>query len=155
LLFTFMKNKIINEDHSCCWVCNTRFTVSNPPGSANLEEHHVFPQNAGGTDGPLVRLCDTDHTRAHKLANALHKNRIATELIASLPQVSQKKLLWLASQIVKAEKATVNDPNKVWKNPVNLEGQAPAVLKVLQNVYPGLSRPRIVELALINLLKRK
>jgi hypothetical protein len=148
-----IKNEIINSDPSCCWVCGIRFTTSQPPGPGNCEEHHVFPQNAGGTDGPLVRLCDTDHTKAHKLALSLHKKKIASEYLIGASEEGKKKLMWLAAMIVKAEKATENDPNKVWKNPVNLEGQAPEAMRRLRAINPKLSKAAIVELALLKLLK--
>jgi hypothetical protein len=35
-----------------------------------MHEHHVIPQCRGGTDGPTVILCPTDHNKIH--AEALH-----------------------------------------------------------------------------------
>lgn len=95
-----------------CWVCETRFSNQHPPGPAVEERHHLFPRCAGGTDGPIVSLCDTHHSKAHKIANHLKSRRDYSPLLVGLTKESQQRLMWIASLIVKAEALTAGDPNK-------------------------------------------
>ena len=126
------------SDH--CWVCNERFKSSTPPGRANREDHHIFPRNAGGDDGPLVSLCDSDHATAHKIASRLHKKRPIADLATGEPPAQLKKLVWLASCIVKAEKSVEGDSNKFLNNGVSMSKTDTAMMVKLQSVYPKKSR---------------
>ena len=95
-----------------CWVCERRFNNQFPPGPANEERHHLFPRAFGGTDGPVVSLCDFDHTRVHKIAYAVKAKRDHKTFLLGTTVEQQKKLLWIASLIVKAEALTKGDKNK-------------------------------------------
>lgn len=119
-----------------CWVCNRRFKTSKPPGPCNREDHHIFPRNAGGTDGPLVSLCDSDHRTLHDIAKRLHKSKPFTDLLAVGYDDSQrKKLTWLATCVVKAERAAANDENKTLLNSVKLTPIETRMMVKLQDHY--------------------
>lgn len=138
-----------------CWVCEVRFKTSIPPGPANLEEHHVFPRNAGGTDGPLVSLCDTDHATLHKIADRLHSKKPFKDLLIGREGTAQKRLVWLAAMVVKAEKSVEGDANKLVLNSVKLTRQDTEMLKRLQPLYPKLGRSDILRQALLHLYLAK
>ena len=137
-----------------CWVCGTRFKTALPPGPANEERHHICPRNAGGTDGPLVSLCDTHHGTLHKIAQRLHKSVPYSDLLIGSNEMRTKRLMWLAVQVVKSEKATADDPNKVMKNAFHLSKSELKLLSQLQKVYPNKSRNEIVVLALQTLYQK-
>lgn len=122
-----------------CWVCADRFQNSLPAGSAMREDHHIFPRNAGGDDGPLVSLCSGCHAKAHGIANKLHTQKPYTTLLAGMEKSSCVKLAWLADKIFKAEKAIENDPNKLLRNTVMLNTKETAMLEHLQKML-GKSR---------------
>ena len=88
-----------------CWVCGIRFKNSVPPGPAMREDHHIFPRNAGGTDGPQASLCDRHHSCLHKIAQRLKARKDFKDLLVGESQLGAKRLLWLASCVVKAEAA--------------------------------------------------
>lgn len=136
-----------------CWVCGVRFKTSVPPGPANREDHHIFPRNAGGTDGPEVSLCEMHHSTAHKIAHRLHSKKPIPDLLAGEVPEGQKKLIWLATKIVEAERLSENDPNKLYRNGVQLTPAETEVMKKLQSIYPGKSRSDIFRHALILLYK--
>ncbi len=122
-----------------CWVCGARFKTSVPPGPANKENHHVFPRNAGGTDGPEVSLCSVHHADIHAIALRIHSKKSFNDiLIGSTPERS-KKLLWLASMIVKAENFAEGDPNKMLRNGVQLNPVEVLLMQKLQKLT-GKSR---------------
>lgn len=148
-----VKNKVLNKDTQSCWVCNARFKGASPPGNANKEEHHVFPRNAGGTDGPLVFICDSHHATSHKIAERVHRKASFTDLLESSQDIN-KKLCWLASMIVKAEASAENDPNKLLRNSIQLSSAETAMLKKLQTIYPQLGRNGIFRSALLCFYKR-
>jgi hypothetical protein len=131
-----------------CWVCTRRFTSSNPSGPANREDHHIWPRNAGGTEGPLVSLCDSDHASLHKIAERIHANKNFKDLLASRPVDQTKKLVWLAMQVVKAEQAVKDDPNKLLRNSVQLNSRETLMLKRLQKLH-NKGRTEIFRAALI------
>lgn len=131
-----------------CWVCDSRFKTSTPPGPANKEEHHIFPRNAGGTDGPLVSLCDTDHSTLHKIAKRVQTKRAFRDLLIGRSEQGQKRLVWLALMVVKAEQSVEGDVNKRLVNTVSLSKTETAMMKRLQSIYPKLGRSEIFSLAL-------
>jgi hypothetical protein len=121
-----------------CWVCGVRFTdLTVNPGPAAREDHHIIPQAYGGTDGPLVSLCDSHHTAVHKIAVALKNQKPYQHLLGTYDQGQINKLLWLATRIQEAELATRNDPNKRMQVVVTLDGLMRAKLDALVNIYPS------------------
>lgn len=136
-----------------CWVCNTRFKTSVPPGPANREDHHIFPRNAGGTDGPLVSLCDTDHSNLHLIAKRMHAKKPFKDLLISKTLEQAKKLVWLASKAYEAEKLTQGDANKQVLTSVKLNNADLQRMKKLQQTYPNLNKSEILILALRQLFK--
>jgi hypothetical protein len=145
------RNTLVND---YCWVCSKRFKSSVPPGPAMREDHHIFPRNAGGDDGPLVSLCDTHHSLIHKIANRLHTKKPFTDLTFGEQKRQVSKLLWLAAMIVKAEKSVEGDPNKLLRNGVMLNPQETKMMQQLQAVYKTKSRSDIFRAGLY-LLYRK
>lgn len=138
-----------------CWVCNSRFKSSKPPGPANREDHHIFPRNAGGTDGPLVSLCDTDHTNLHLIAKRMHAKKPFADILVGRDKEQAKKLVWLGSKAYEAEKLTADDTNKLMLNAVKLSSTDTERMKRLQAVLPKLSRSDIFVLALRRLYQSK
>ena len=130
-----------------CYICKGRFKTSVPPGVLNREDHHIFPRNAGGTDGPEVSLCSEHHGTIHKIANRLKAKKPYADLLVGESEI--QKLLWLASCIVKAELATADDPNKSYRNGLSLSKQELEIIKRLQKIYPGKSRQDILKQALL------
>lgn len=53
-----------------CWVCKVSRT-----DYSEFEEHHVVPSHLGGNKGPTVSLCDTCHTKAHKMSEKIWHNQ--------------------------------------------------------------------------------
>jgi len=131
-----------------CWVCETRFKTSVPPGPANREDHHIFPRNAGGTDGPLVSLCDTDHGNLHNIAKRLHTKKPYDDILIGRNPKAQSKLVWLAAMVVKAERSVEGDSNKLLLNSVKLNPVETEMMKKLQSLYPKMGRSDIFRLAL-------
>lgn len=120
-----------------------------------MEEHHVFPRNAGGTDGPLVRLCTQHHTAAHLVAKRMQSRKDPSELVANEPAVVRQKINYLANAIVKAEALAANDPNKVVTHTMKLGREEQAALKLLKQKYPKRSRSEIIRAAILHLARAK
>jgi hypothetical protein len=137
-----------------CWVCGARFKTSIPQGSANEERHHIMPRNAGGTDGPEVSLCSTHHGTIHKIASRVHRKAPITDLLAGEEPAWVKKLLWLASCVVKAERATEGDPNKRYQNGISLRPEEIEMIKRLQTIFPGKGRSEIIRAALFHFFRK-
>ena len=138
-----------------CWICQRRFKTSKPPGPANREDHHIVPRNAGGTDGPQVRLCDSHHAVVHKVAFRLKAKKPYDALLVgegSIGQTGLQRLLWLAHVIARAEASVVDDPNKLLRNGVSLTPLETAMIKRLQTIYKK-SRPEILKIALHRLYR--
>jgi hypothetical protein len=136
-----------------CWVCGVRFKTSVPPGPANREDHHIFPRNAGGTDGPEVSLCDSHHADLHKVALRLQAKKPFQDLLIGASSDQQKKILWLATMVVKAEKYAENDPNKLLRNGVQLNPFETQMILRLQKVT-GKSRSDLLRAGLYLLFKK-
>ncbi len=147
--------KSIKLDH--CWVCETRFTDANPPGTANREEHHIVPRQAGGSNGPTVSLCDKHHTILHKIAATLNskKPKPYGHLIADLDPGRQKKVLYLAGVAANAFAQTKDDPNKRRVVVLTMDRETEDLLNRLKACYPKVrSREALVKLALQSLVNR-
>lgn len=113
----------------------------------------MFPRNAGGTDGPLVFLCETHHSTAHKIALRIQSTKPYNDLIVTEVEQSKLRLLWLAFKIVEAERLAERDPNKLYRNGVQLTTAETAMMKKLQSIYKGKSRSDIFRYALAVLYK--
>lgn len=151
LLPGLSKKTLISD---ACWVCGERFKTSVPPGRANREDHHIVPRNAGGTDGPEVSLCDSHHATVHKLAPRLKNRRKYQDLLIGEGTQEMKKLLWLASIIVRSEALVVDDPNKLLRNGVMLNSAETAMMSKLQSMHKGATRSDIFKRALRVLYKQ-
>ena len=137
-----------------CWVCEVRFKSSTPAGIANREDHHIFPRNAGGDDGPLVSLCDSHHSCLHKIASRMHSKKPFKAFLIGETQQTAKKLCWLASMVVKAEASVESDPNKLLRNGVTLNQAETEMMKRLQAVYPTKSRNDLFRAGLYLLFRK-
>jgi hypothetical protein len=107
-----------------------------------------MPRNAGGTDGPLVRICDTHHSGLHKIAERMHRRADYKDLLAGEAPASVPRLLWLASAVVKSEQAVEGDPNKKFQNSVKLSIEDIAMLDQLKRAYPNKGRSEILRAGL-------
>jgi len=140
-----------------CWVCGKRFLDSTPPGIAVKEIHHIVPQQAGGTDGPTVTLCNEHHDKAHRIALRLgaKKPKPYFDLLTGEPDMCRSRLLWLATVISNAFAAVANDPNKKINVVLVLTRKEQLIIDRLKKVYPShKSRADIFMLALENLYRK-
>ncbi len=116
------------------------------------EDHHIFPRNAGGEDGPLVSLCDTHHSCLHAIAKRIQRKADFKDLLATEVPAAIKKLLWLAQQVVKAEALVDGDENKKFIVTIKLK---PAELKVLNKLQQKYKKGRedIIRASLLSFYK--
>ena len=140
----------INLDR--CWVCESRFIGFG--GTESVEHHHVIPRNSGGTDGPTVSICDSDHTKAHHIAQAMKGKKSYFTFINNLPEERTKRLLYLAQMIVNAELVTKNDPNKSAVAVLTLDRQQKLMIDRLKSFYNLSSREKVLSLALEKLYNK-
>jgi len=122
-----------------CWICGKRFTDSG--GTALREDHHLIPRAYGGVDGPVVSLCDSHHTKLHKIAVRILANKTYADLVEKADY--DQKLLWLASLVVKASRAAKLDPNKKAEVGASLTGEQQTKLDALCRKL-GLSRTKVL-----------
>lgn len=143
--------KSIVLDH--CWICGARFVGKG--GVEQREDHHIIPCAYGGVDGPTVTLCTTHHSKLHDIAVARKSGRnYQTSLMGEPPQ-NVKHLLWLANQVVNAELAVRNDPNKAASVTITLNARGKMQVDQLKHVYPkARSREAILLLALEHLYSK-
>ena len=135
-------------DH--CWVCLARFVGDG--GTEQREDHHIIPRAYGGTDGPTVTLCDTDHTRAHRIADCIKAEKTFHTYTKGLDSDRVNKLVWLATQIQNAYLALGNDPNKMARAMVALNQRHRLMVDQLKKVYPkAKSREAVLLFALESL----
>jgi hypothetical protein len=138
-----------------CWICERRFVDSVPPGPCLREEHHIIPRKAGGTDGPLVSLCDSHHAKLHKIANRLSSKKPYFDLLAGESSEHTKKLLWLATRVFNAFELVKGDPNKTTSVLLTLDRELQSKLDYLKKIYPDLrSREAIVNFAIDTLYNK-
>lgn len=137
-----------------CWVCGTRFKSSTPPGPAVRNDHHIFPVNAGGEDGPLVSLCVTHHNVLHEIAKRLQSKSDFRNLLAGEATTHYKKLIWLAQCVVRAEAEFDADPNKHLGVSFKLSTEEVAALDALRKHYGNVSRKDLVLMGLKGLAAR-
>ena len=110
-----------------------------------------MPQAYGGTDGPQVSLCDTHHSKLHRVATAIKGSKPYQNLLVGEPPQAQKKILWMASLVVKADLATVNDENKLAKVTVLLDRQQQQLLEFCKVRLGKTNRADVLKEALIRL----
>jgi hypothetical protein len=148
-----MAQKLANLDH--CWVCSARFTDCFPPGPANREEHHIIPRQAGGTDGPVVSLCDGHHTMLHKIAMRLSSGKPHFDLVTGETDDRKKKIYWLATRVYNAFQAVSGDPNKKVMVLLELDRDQQERIAKLRKVYPKVtSREELFDLAIRSLYSK-
>lgn len=116
----------------------------------------MIPQAFGGTDGPVVSLCDSHHSILHRIAVTITKNRPYHHLLGTPDQEQIKKLLFLATRVVEAELRTRNDPNKKAVVALTLDAQMKLQIDDLKRIYSNQTRSRagILKIALQSLWSR-
>lgn len=124
-----------------------------PPGPAIEHRHHLFPRNAGGTDGPVVSLCDTHHSKSHRIAERLQAGKPYQEFLAGEPEEFAKKLMWIASLIVRAEALTADDPNKQFAVSIPVNAEVRRVLTALKTKHGCKSYAAVYNMALAYFIK--
>lgn len=139
----------MNQIGECCWVCGARFITSNPPGSAICEVHHVVPRAYGGQNGPLVGLCDTCHSKVHKLSNGQDLS-----LLNGLGQQGQTRLKYLAQVIINAKSITNSDPNKLLPVSFKITKEEAQKLEILKSVLGVKSRRDVYKIAVDKLFSK-
>lgn len=144
----------VRED---CFVCKERFSdLTVNPGRAIREEHHVFPQASGGTDGPTVSVCLHHHDLLHKIATRMQADKEYGDLIRTEPRNNLQPLLYLADCAARAQVMMANDPNKLVKVQLVLGARHRQMLDKLKHTLPGKSKSRdAVFLMALELLYQK
>lgn len=137
-------------DH--CWVCGAKFA---PQGTAQEEQHHIVPRAYGGSDGPIVSLCDTCHTRLHKAALCIEANRPVYSFINGLSQEQQQRLLYLSTCVVNAKLATKNDPNKKSMVVLQFSRQETEQIDRLKKALGLKSRMAVIKAAILSLYNKR
>lgn len=136
-----------------CWVCGEVFTDRG--GTADREEHHVVPKQAGGVDGPQVSLCGRHHVALHKMAYRIPKRKSVFEFTRGESEESVKKLIWLATRVANAFAAVKNDKNKLRFASVTLGAKHTTMVDKLKHIYPkAKSREAVLLIALESLYSR-
>jgi hypothetical protein len=136
-----------------CWICQVRFIGDG--GTEPREDHHIIPRAFGGTDGPTVTLCDSHHTKVHRIAEALRYKKTYFPITKGESPDRVNKLVYLAVQIQNAYLALGNDPNKLASVMVALNGKQKLMVDQLKKVYPrAKSREAILLFALESLYSR-
>lgn len=130
-----------------CWMCGAKFVGEG--GTQVREEHHMVPRAYGGVDGPTVTLCDTHHTKMHRVAEALIHEKSYRQIVeGESPQVI-KKILYLATVIRNAWQFSKDDPNKTAAVMVTLDRKHKLMIEGLKRIYPkAKSRSAVLTLAL-------
>lgn len=116
---------------------------------------YVIPKAYGGTDGPLVSLCETHHGKLHKIALCLENGSPHFQLVQTETDAEKQKLYWLATCVYNAKMATKKDPNKTSLVMMRLKGPQVRMIDKLKKVYPqAKSREAVLALALQALYQR-
>lgn len=118
-----------------------------------MEEHHIVPRAFGGVDGPVALLCDSHHAALHKIAIRIKAKKPYIDLIPNATPLMLRRLAWLATAVVRAEKEVGNDPNKQVLLGVKLSRDQQQVVRRLQSVYGG-SQSSILERGLVALFQK-
>lgn len=119
-----------------CWICSALFSYNG--GTEQREDHHIIPRAYGGVDGPTVTICDTHHTKTHRIAECLINQKNYFQYIKGEGPDVVKKLLWLASEIHNACLKMRNDPNKATSTVVTLNARHTHMVDALKKVKPKL-----------------
>lgn len=98
---------------TCCQACGQEFIDSGGDDPQCIRhKHHIIPQSYGGKYGPVSHLCNTDHSLLHAVADATIAGKETGSLLRGLSGNHLRAVEWLASKVVAAHNATINDPNK-------------------------------------------
>lgn len=138
-----------------CWICECKFVGFG--GTEIRHDHHIVPRAYGGVDGPTVTICDTHHSKTHRLAESLmhNKQKDRYQLLLGEPAPQVKKLLYLADVIRNAWLATKNDPNKLAQVTLTLNRDQQLMVTKLKAIYPkAKSRNAILDIALQSLYNK-
>jgi hypothetical protein len=108
----------------------------------NAEGHHVVPRAYGGSQGPVVNLCDSCHTKVHKLAHLLEKGKTDT---FGLDSEAFSRLNYLASVVVRAKSLMREDPNKRVKVTLTLTVKEANRLDIIKERYRLGSREDVLK----------
>ena len=137
----------IFSDH--CWACGARFVTADPPGTANEERHHIVPRAFGGENGPQVSLCDSCHSKVHKLALNLVQD--TSGWFAS--REHEQKIRYLANVIANAKKAVQFDPNKKFPVSFKISRTEVEMIERLKSIFGVKSRDDVLRIALRSVYK--
>jgi len=136
-----------------CWVCETRFVGSG--GSEIKHDHHLVPRAYGGVDGPTVTICDTHHSKTHRIAEALIAKRSHFTYLSGESEDRRKKLLYMANVIYNAWLAFHKDPNKAVSTVLTLDKNQQKMVDALKSIYPkARGRSDIINIALLSLYRK-
>lgn len=132
-----------------CYVCGRRFIDADPPGTAIKELHHIVPRAFGGLNGPLVALCDTCHSKVHRIAGLLPNDY--SKLLLGLTAEQQQKLAYLAKVAYNAKHATNDDLNKLLPVSFKITKQEAQIVDHLKSVLNVKSRSDVYRIAVTRL----
>lgn len=136
----------------CCWVCNARFVGNG--GTEQRHDHHIFPQAYGGVDGPTVTLCDTHHSKVHRIAECLINEKTYHQWLKGELSGRPSKLLYLATRIHQMWLLVKDDPNKATSVALTLNAANQKMIDALKPVLNVRSREAVLIKALETLYAR-
>jgi len=135
-----------------CWVCEVKFVGSG--GTEQRHDHHVFPRAYGGVDGPEVSVCDGHHSKLHRIAEQLIKEKPYFQFLRGESPERIKKLMYLATRIHQMHLLIQNDPNKATSVSLVLTAKSQKMIDQLKPVIGVRSREAVLLKALEILYSR-
>ena len=142
-----------------CYVCTSKFSVD-----LICELHHIVPKSLGGTDGPLVPLCEKDHKLTHTFARFLvrkHNSRsdlaVPTDLLESLRALDSdgyNRIHRLASVIVTSTIKFIGDQDRLLSAQFSYKPELAAKMDKLKTKLGCTSRQDIFVRAVEELYQR-
>lgn len=100
-------------DQEWCWICHRKFIECGGTDPSVIRNyHHIVPQANGGTDGPTVTLCSAHHDLLHAIATQILAQKPYENLLGGIVWQERRRVLYLASVVVRSTLAVANDPNK-------------------------------------------
>ena len=125
-----------------CYACRELFIDTSPQGSKVRHGHHIIPRAYGGSNGPVVDLCNEDHDLLHRLAEKVLAGKLTQAGVEALAQdaTHRSTLVWLVGRVVSAARLVKYDPNKRGQISVVLTAEQSKKLDDLKKFFNRSSR---------------
>lgn len=114
----------------------------------------MFPRAYGGVDGPEISVCDSHHSKLHRIAECLINEKTYHSFLRGETSETIKKLLYLATRIHQMHLVIKNDPNKATSTTLVLTARSQKMIDKLKPVLGLRSREAVLLRALEVLYNR-